>query len=116
MQSRRLSSLSAKRELLLFVVVYLFMQRVSTGQAPIEGILPEARAHATLPVDQRPLQSAPGAGQCQGDGYHSRFTPARGGRSLDVLWRECATLTRLLLCRYSGIFLTQPRRFDMLLP
>jgi transposase-like protein len=34
---------SAKRELLLFLVVYMFTQRASTGQAPIEGILPEAR-------------------------------------------------------------------------
>ncbi|HSF28948.1 MAG TPA: transposase [Candidatus Tectomicrobia bacterium] len=34
---------SAKRELLLFLVVYLFTQRASTGQAPIEVILPEAR-------------------------------------------------------------------------
>jgi transposase-like protein len=34
---------SAKRELLLFLVVYLFTQRASTGQAPIEVIVPEAR-------------------------------------------------------------------------
>ncbi len=34
---------SGKRELLLFVVVYLFTQRASTGQAPIEVIVPEAR-------------------------------------------------------------------------
>jgi transposase-like protein len=34
---------SAKRELLLFLVVYMFSQRASTGQAPIEVILPEAR-------------------------------------------------------------------------
>ena len=37
------SVLSAKRELLLFLVVYVFTQRDSTGQAPIEGIMPEAR-------------------------------------------------------------------------
>jgi transposase-like protein len=34
---------SGKRELLLFLVVYLFTQRASTGQAPIEVIVPEAR-------------------------------------------------------------------------
>jgi transposase-like protein len=34
---------SAKRELLLFLVVYVFTQRASTGQAPIEVIVPEAR-------------------------------------------------------------------------
>jgi hypothetical protein len=33
----------ATRELLLFLVVSLFTQRASTGQAPIEGIVPEAR-------------------------------------------------------------------------
>ena len=35
--------LSAKRELLLLLVVYVFTQRDSTGHAPIEVILPEAR-------------------------------------------------------------------------
>jgi transposase-like protein len=37
------SVLSAKRELLLFVVVYVFTQHATTGQAPIEVIVPEAR-------------------------------------------------------------------------
>lgn len=37
------SVLSAKRELLLFLVVYLFTQRATDGQAPIEVIVPEAR-------------------------------------------------------------------------
>jgi len=35
--------LSATRELLLFLVVYVFTQRDRTGQAPIEVIVPEAR-------------------------------------------------------------------------
>ena len=35
--------LSAKRELLLFLVIYVFTQRDRTGQAPIEVIVPEAR-------------------------------------------------------------------------
>jgi hypothetical protein len=34
---------SAKRELLLFLVVYMFTQHATTGQAPIEMIIPEAR-------------------------------------------------------------------------
>ncbi len=34
---------SAKRELLLFVVVYLFTQRATDAKAPIEVIVPEAR-------------------------------------------------------------------------
>ena len=37
------SVLSAKREPLLFLVVYVFTQRDATGQAPIEVIVPEAR-------------------------------------------------------------------------
>jgi transposase-like protein len=37
------SVLSATRELLLFLVVYLFTQRATDGQAPIEAIVPEAR-------------------------------------------------------------------------
>jgi len=37
------SVLSAKRELLLFLVVYVFTQQATTGQAPIEVIVPEAR-------------------------------------------------------------------------
>lgn len=37
------SAPSAKRELRLFLVVYLFTQCASTGQAPIEAIVPEAR-------------------------------------------------------------------------
>jgi hypothetical protein len=37
------SVLSAKRELLLFLVVYVFTQHAVTGQAPIEVIIPEAR-------------------------------------------------------------------------
>jgi len=34
---------SAKRELLLFLVVYMFTQHATTGQAPIEVIIPEAQ-------------------------------------------------------------------------
>jgi transposase-like protein len=38
------SVLSAKRELLLFLVVYVFTQHATTGQAPIEAIVPQARS------------------------------------------------------------------------
>jgi len=41
------SVLSAKRELLLFLVVYVFTQHATTGQAPIEVIVPEAQ---TMPL------------------------------------------------------------------
>ena len=37
------SVLSATRELLLFLVVYVFTQHATTGQAPIAVIVPEAR-------------------------------------------------------------------------
>jgi transposase-like protein len=37
------SVLSAKRELVLFLVVYVFTQHATTGHAPIEVIMPEAR-------------------------------------------------------------------------
>jgi transposase-like protein len=37
------SVLSAKRELLLFLVVYVFTQHATTGRAPVEVIRPEAR-------------------------------------------------------------------------
>jgi transposase-like protein len=37
------SVLSAKRELILFLVVYVFTQHATTGHAPIEVIVPEAR-------------------------------------------------------------------------
>jgi hypothetical protein len=35
---------SAKRERLLFLVVYMFTPQATTGQAPIEVIMPEARS------------------------------------------------------------------------
>jgi transposase-like protein len=38
------SVLSAKRELLLFWVVYVFTQHATTGHAPIEVVMPEARS------------------------------------------------------------------------
>jgi transposase-like protein len=37
------SVLSAQRELMLFVVVYVFTQQAESGQAPIEQIVPEAK-------------------------------------------------------------------------
>jgi len=43
------SGLSAKRERLLFVVVYVFTQQATTGQAPIEVIVPAARR---MPLDR----------------------------------------------------------------
>jgi transposase-like protein len=42
------SVVSAKRELMLFVVVYVFTKQVSTGLAPLERIVPQT---AQMPVD-----------------------------------------------------------------
>jgi len=51
------SVLSAKRELLLFLVVYVFTQRDSTGQAPIEGIMPEARRMPLYRLSNDPFRA-----------------------------------------------------------
>ncbi len=48
---------SAKRELLLFVVVSLFTQRASTGQAPIEVLVPEARGMPLYRCIHDPLRA-----------------------------------------------------------
>ncbi len=37
------SLISAQRELMLFVVVYVFTQQAQSGQAPIEQIVPQAK-------------------------------------------------------------------------
>ena len=47
--------LSAKRELLLFLVVYMFTQHATTGQAPIEVIMPEARRMPVYRSTHHPL-------------------------------------------------------------
>jgi transposase-like protein len=51
------SVLSAKRELLLFLVVYVFTQRATTGQAPIEVIVPEARRMPLYRVINDPFRA-----------------------------------------------------------
>ena len=51
------SVLSAKRELLLFLVVYVFTQHATTGQAPIEVILPEARSMPLYRIINDPFRA-----------------------------------------------------------
>jgi|RhiMetdeSRZDD1v2_1073273.scaffolds.fasta_scaffold286865_2 transposase-like protein len=51
------SMLSAKRELLLFLVVYVFTQHATTGQAPIEVIMPEARSMPLYRLINDPFQA-----------------------------------------------------------
>jgi len=48
---------SAKRELLLFLVVYVFTQRATTGPAPIEVIVPEARRMPLYRVINDPFRA-----------------------------------------------------------
>jgi transposase-like protein len=49
------SVLSAKRELILFLVVYLFTQRRTDGHAPIEGIMPVCRSTGRPEARHTPL-------------------------------------------------------------
>ncbi|HSF29243.1 MAG TPA: hypothetical protein VLK82_02040 [Candidatus Tectomicrobia bacterium] len=51
------SVLSATRELLRFLVVYLFTQRATDAQAPIEVILPEARCMPLYRVINDPFRT-----------------------------------------------------------
>jgi transposase-like protein len=51
------SVLSAKREVLLLLVVYVFTQQATTGQAPIEVILPEARRMPLYRLINDPFQA-----------------------------------------------------------
>jgi transposase-like protein len=51
------SALSAKRELLLFLVVYVFTQHATTGQAPIEVLVPEARRMPLYRVINDPFRA-----------------------------------------------------------
>ena len=48
---------SAKRELVLFLVVYVFTQHATTGQAPIEVIVPEARRMPLYRVINDPFRA-----------------------------------------------------------
>jgi hypothetical protein len=51
------SVLSAKRERLLLVVVYVFTQHATTGHAPIEVIVPEARRMPLYRVINAPFNA-----------------------------------------------------------
>jgi hypothetical protein len=60
------SGLSAKRELLLFMVVYLFTQRAVDGQAPIEGIVPEVRRMPLYRLINDPVRALQQRGHVKG--------------------------------------------------
>jgi hypothetical protein len=57
------SVLSATRELLLFLVVSVFTQHATTGQAPIEVIVPEARRMPLYRVINDPFGALQERGQ-----------------------------------------------------
>lgn len=51
------SVVSAKRELIFFLVMYLFVQQAETGKAPIESILPDARRMPFYQLVNNPLKT-----------------------------------------------------------
>ena len=60
------SVLSAKRELLLFLVVHVFTQHATTGQAPIEVIVPEARRMPLYRLINDPFRALQERGNVKG--------------------------------------------------
>ena len=55
------SVISAKRELILFQLMYLFVQQPESGKAPIESIMPEAREMPLYKLINDPLGAVMGA-------------------------------------------------------
>ena len=49
------SVISAKRELILFLLVYVFIQQPGSGKAPVESIMPEARRMPLYQLINDPL-------------------------------------------------------------
>src|SRR6266581_47185 len=60
------SVLSAKRELLLFLVVYVFTQHATTGHAPIEVIVPDARRMPLYRLINDPFRALQERGNVKG--------------------------------------------------
>jgi transposase-like protein len=87
------SVLSGKRELLLFLVVYVFTQRTSTGQAPIEVIVPEARSMPLYRLINDPFRALQERGDVKREAKMADLLRSQGGCSLDAVRRYHATLT-----------------------
>lgn len=51
---------SAKRELILFLVMYMFIRQLESGKAPIESITPEAREMPLYKLINDPLKAVMG--------------------------------------------------------
>ena len=56
------SVVSARRELILFLLMYLFVQQPESGKAPIESIMPEAREMPLYKLINDPLGTVMGVG------------------------------------------------------
>jgi hypothetical protein len=54
------SVISAKRELILFLLMYLFVQQPESGKAPIESIMPEVREMPLYKLINDPLGTVMG--------------------------------------------------------
>ena len=54
------SVVSAKRELILFLVMYLFIRQPESGKAPIESIMPDAREMPLYELINDPLRTVMG--------------------------------------------------------
>ena len=53
---------SAKRELILFLVMYVFIRQPESGKAPIESIMPDAREMPLYKLINDPLGTVMGIG------------------------------------------------------
>ena len=51
---------SAKRELILFLVMYVFIRQPASGKAPIESIMPDAREMPLYKMINDPLGAVMG--------------------------------------------------------
>ena len=51
---------SAKRELIMFLVMYVFIRQPESGKAPIESIMPDAREMPLYKLINDPLRTVMG--------------------------------------------------------
>jgi len=90
---------SARDQLCLFLVGYLFSKRAKDGTAPIETIWPEA-AHPPVSAPERPVWTEEGSPKCQGDAKNGRrircsppasliFTRTPVQRFRGSVWASC---------------------------
>lgn len=73
------SVLSAKRELMLFIVMYVLTIQVGTGKAPIEQIVPEAQDMPCYQLVNDPFGSGMLANICQAKRQEAHYMATREG-------------------------------------